>query len=232
MFNKQHILLISSISILERSSIRHIAWGKTYASAERQYQPQRELFQIDLEQLIDLKHPLVQLGMRINWESFEEALGAQMRQVKSMIGEQVGEVHVNKRSRGRTPRTLWRWIKHRAAAEPCIGHLKTEHRLERNRLKGTYGDAFNAVLSAAAMNFQKLLEAFWRIFTAPPDAHLGMDSGPTRATPPANVVCKCLKATYSGSTSYFPMQNVEKIRFKISSGVVWPVSESSAPSAR
>jgi hypothetical protein len=34
--------------------------------------------------------------------------------------------------------------------------------LERNRLKGVAGDAINAVLSAAAMSFQKLLGAFWR----------------------------------------------------------------------
>ena len=73
-------------------------------------------------------------------------------------------VHVDKRSRGRTPRTLWRWMKRRAAVEPSIGHLKTEHRLERNRLKGVAGDALNAILSAAAMNFHKLLGAFWRIF--------------------------------------------------------------------
>ena len=53
-------------------------------------------------------------------------------------------------------------MKRRAAVEPSIGHLKTEHRLERNRLKGIAGDAFNAILSAAAMNFQKLLGAFWR----------------------------------------------------------------------
>ena len=39
-------------------------------------QPQRELFQVDLEQLIDSSHPLVQLGMRIDWASFELALGA------------------------------------------------------------------------------------------------------------------------------------------------------------
>ena len=39
-------------------------------------QPQREMFQVELEQLIDLHHPLVQLGMRINWASFEEVLGA------------------------------------------------------------------------------------------------------------------------------------------------------------
>jgi hypothetical protein len=35
--------------------------------------------------------------------------------------------------------------------------------LERNRLKGVAGDALNAILSVAAMNFYKLLGAFWRI---------------------------------------------------------------------
>jgi IS5 family transposase len=104
-----------------------------------------------------------------------------MKQVERMIGESVGEVHVDmgyrghdyegpakvhidKRQRGRTPRALWRWMKRRAAVEPSIGHLKNEHRLERNRLKGVAGDAINAILAAAAMNFQKLLGAFGRIF--------------------------------------------------------------------
>jgi IS5 family transposase len=50
-------------------------------------------------------------------------------------------------------------MKHRAAVEPSIGHLKAEHRLERNRLKGVAGNAINAVLAAAAMNFQKLMRA-------------------------------------------------------------------------
>jgi hypothetical protein len=39
-------------------------------------QPRRALLQIELEQLIDLDHPPVQLGMRIDWASFELALGA------------------------------------------------------------------------------------------------------------------------------------------------------------
>jgi IS5 family transposase len=39
-------------------------------------QPQRELFQVELEQLVDLHRPLVQLGMRIAWASFERTLGA------------------------------------------------------------------------------------------------------------------------------------------------------------
>ncbi len=108
-------------------------------------------------------------------------LAEQMRQVRSMIGDRVREahvdmgyrghdyqgqvtIHVDKRSRGRTPRPLWRWMKRRAAVEPSIGHLKNEHRLERNRLRGTYGDTINAVLAAASMNFHKLLGAFWLYF--------------------------------------------------------------------
>ena len=55
-------------------------------------------------------------------------------------------------------------MKCRAAVEPSIEHLKNEHRLERNRLRGTYGDAINAMLAAAAMNFHKLLRAFWLDF--------------------------------------------------------------------
>jgi IS5 family transposase len=108
-------------------------------------------------------------------------LTAQMKQVESLIANQVSEVyvdmgyrghdydgavtvHVDKRQRGRTSKARWRWMKRRAAVEPSIGHLKNEHRLERNRLKGTAGNEINAILAAAAMNFQKLLRAFWHIF--------------------------------------------------------------------
>jgi IS5 family transposase len=52
---------------------------------------------------------------------------------------------------------IWRWMKRRAAVEPTLGHLKSDHRLERNALRGTLGDSINALLSAAAMNFGKLL---------------------------------------------------------------------------
>jgi IS5 family transposase len=75
-------------------------------------------------------------------------------------------IHVDKRQRGRTPKVLWKKMKRRAAVEPSIGHLKNEHRLERNRLKGAAGDAINAILSAAAMNFQKLLRTCERRLVA------------------------------------------------------------------
>jgi hypothetical protein len=57
-------------------------------------------------------------------------------------------------------------MKRRAAVEPSIGHLKSEHRLERNRLKGVAGNAINVVLAAAAINSLELLgsifcAAYW-----------------------------------------------------------------------
>jgi IS5 family transposase len=48
-------------------------------------------------------------------------------------------------------------MKRRAAVEPVIGHVKAEHRMERNYLKGREGDRINAVLAAAGFNFSLLL---------------------------------------------------------------------------
>jgi transposase, IS5 family len=45
----------------------------------------------------------------------------------------------------------------RAAIEPVIGHLKQDYRLIKNYLKGTIGDAINLMLSAAAMNFERVM---------------------------------------------------------------------------
>jgi IS5 family transposase len=73
-------------------------------------------------------------------------------------------IHVDRRRRGNIGRRLWKRMKHRAAVEPTIGHCKNEHRMERNRLWGEAGDAVNALLSAASMNFGKLLAAFLRLF--------------------------------------------------------------------
>ena len=50
-------------------------------------------------------------------------------------------------------------MKHRAAIEPTLGHLKDNKRLDRNRLKGVLGDKINVILSAAGMNFHKIMKA-------------------------------------------------------------------------
>ena len=48
-------------------------------------------------------------------------------------------------------------FRRRAAIEPIIGHLKHDHRMERNFLKGIYGDFVNCVLAAAGFNLKKML---------------------------------------------------------------------------
>ena len=48
-------------------------------------------------------------------------------------------------------------FKRRAAIEPTISHLKTDHRLSRNFYKGIVGDNINVMLAAAAFNFKRMM---------------------------------------------------------------------------
>lgn len=57
-------------------------------------------------------------------------------------------------------------MKRRAAVEPVIGHVKAEHRMDRNFLKGRDGDRFNAVLAAAGYNCSLLLRWFAELLRA------------------------------------------------------------------
>ena len=50
-----------------------------------------------------------------------------------------------------------RELRRRAAVEPVIGHLKSDHRMDRNFLIGAHGDAANAVLAAIGYNFARLI---------------------------------------------------------------------------
>ena len=54
-------------------------------------------------------------------------------------------------------------FRRRAGIEPVIGHLKSDHRLNRNFLKGFDGDQINLLMAAAAFNFKKWMRAvvFW-----------------------------------------------------------------------
>jgi len=64
--------------------------------------------------------------------------------------------------RRRVTETIKRELRRRSAVEPVIGHAKAEHRMGRNYLAGTHGDAANAVLAAAGYNLRRLLE--WLAF--------------------------------------------------------------------
>lgn len=46
----------------------------------------------------------------------------------------------------------------RAGIEPVFSHLKSRYRMGRNYLKGTAGDAINAMMAAAAWNFRKWMK--------------------------------------------------------------------------
>jgi IS5 family transposase len=67
-------------------------------------------------------------------------------------------------------------MRRRAAVEPVIGHLKEDHRLDRNYLAHRHGDFNNAVLAAAGYNFRRLirwfrmlLRLFLAVLFAPPN---------------------------------------------------------------
>jgi IS5 family transposase len=100
-------------------------------------------------------------------------LGPVVADLERLTGVETRRIHVDKGYRGHNhPHKFRVWIsgqvrrvtapirremKRRAAVEPVIGHLKAEHRMDRNHLKGREGDRINAVLAAAGYNFGLLL---------------------------------------------------------------------------
>ncbi len=56
-------------------------------------------------------------------------------------------------------------FRRRAAIEPVIGHLKSDHRMARNYLKGFAGDEINLLLAASAFNLKKWMRLhFFTLF--------------------------------------------------------------------
>ena len=100
-------------------------------------------------------------------------LGPVIADLEKLTGVEVKRIHVDKGYRGHTyankfrvwisgqvrnvTATIRREMKRRAAVEPVIGHIKAEHRMDRNYLKGYAGDRANAALAAAGYNFHLLL---------------------------------------------------------------------------
>jgi len=70
------------------------------------------------------------------------------------------DVQIVNRYRKRIPAAMRRWWKRRSAIEPVIGHVKSDHRLDRNRLKGKLGDRLGVLLSASGFNMKKMLRAY------------------------------------------------------------------------
>ena len=109
-------------------------------------------------------------------------LGPVIAELEALTGVETRRIHVDKGYRGhnhqqkfrvwitgqvrRVTRPIRREMKRRAAVEPVIGHMKAEHRMDRNYLKGRHGDRANAVLAAAGYNFTLLLSWLRRLLCA------------------------------------------------------------------
>ncbi len=109
-------------------------------------------------------------------------LGPVIEDMEALTGVEVRRIHVDKGYRGhnypnkfrvwisgqvrRVTKSIRREMRRRAAVEPVIGHVKAEHRMERNYLKGRDGDRANAVLAAAGYNFSLLIRWFEALLRA------------------------------------------------------------------
>ncbi len=94
----------------------------------------------------------------------ERTIGAELERIVTDAGyrghhapkEKRFQVYVAGQKRGLSP-AIKRAFRRRSAVEPVIGHLKNEHRMGRNHLAHSTGDAINAVLAAVGYNFRLLL---------------------------------------------------------------------------
>ena len=64
------------------------------------------------------------------------------------------------------------WLRRRQAVEPAIGHLKSDHRIDRCWLQGALGDAVQSISCAAGYNLRWLLRAITRLGLGPLFLHL------------------------------------------------------------
>ena len=79
------------------------------------------------------------------------------RGVKSVLGTKIISPGKEKPENNYQKQKLRNGFRRRAAIEPKIGHLKSDHRLSRNYYKGIFGDNINVMLAAAAMNFKRMM---------------------------------------------------------------------------
>jgi IS5 family transposase len=96
--------------------------------------------------------------------AIEETIGVDLARILTDAGyrghnapkDKMFKVHVAGQKRGLT-KAIKRVLRRRAAVEPVIGHLKNDHRMGRNFLAFSEGDANNAILAAVGYNFSLLL---------------------------------------------------------------------------
>jgi len=106
-----------------------------------------------------LKDALQQVTQNTGWQPLHAYCDKGYRGVAKEIKET--EVHLSGKKKKSMKASLWKWYARRSAIEPIFGHLKSDHRLERNHLQGKDGDRINAIMSGCGFNLRKLLRAFF-----------------------------------------------------------------------
>lgn len=130
--------------------------------------------------------------------AIETAIGANLGKIVADAGyrgynapkDKMFKVHVAGYRRG-LAKAIKRALRRRAAVEPVIGHLKQDHRMGRNFLAFTEGDANNAMLAAVGNNLYGAMIVklgSWFVSSSPGSAQLATISssrpgsnGPPRA---------------------------------------------------
>jgi IS5 family transposase len=110
-----------------------------------------------------LKGALKQVSRLVGWKPQNAYCDKGYQGNPKQIGDTA--IHLASRRKSSMKPSEWRWFRRRSAIEPVIGHMKGDHRMDRNYLKGTDGDKMNAILAACGFNLRKLLRAFfWLLF--------------------------------------------------------------------
>ena len=98
---------------------------------------------------VKLKHIVVDLGFRgVDADNPDKQI-IHRGKIKSLSKQQKG------------------WLKRRTAVEPAIGHLKSDHRMDRCWLQGALGDALHSISCAAGYNLRWLMRAIVRLGIGP-----------------------------------------------------------------
>ena len=130
---------------------------------------QMSIFDVALESFIDMNHELVLLSKQIDWEAVESEFaeyycadnGRPSVPIRTMVGMlllkniyNLSDEGVVARAELHQKRKARKKFCKRAGIEPVIGHLKSDHWMMRNYLKGNLGDALNTMMAAATYNMR------------------------------------------------------------------------------
>lgn len=129
------------------------------------------------------------MGFRNEYDG--HTLGPALEQVTRLVGKAPAQAKVDRGYRGKTKigdtnilipskstkaksyyqkKKLSDAHRKRAGIEPVIGHIKANHRLNRNFYKGIAGDNINIMLAAAGFNFKRMMNkwksSFWHFLNS------------------------------------------------------------------